>query len=229
MRRRIVRLVAIIFGGAAAAGGGSCLAGTVYWDGGTDANWYTKANWSSGAVPTGSDDVVLNEAPYGSPYTVIANVAYAHSITTDTTSSLYDENSLSLSAPSQFNSGLTLPDYSSLSSTSTVTLGGTTNLYGGSISASTLYIDSGTSPNTAQLNIVIDNPNSFDGPSLNAASVENDGSVTLSTSSNITSSQFPTPVGSSYPSLPVGSTFDNRGTFTASSNIYLYIFWEHVQ
>ena len=66
-----------------AAAAGSCsLAGAVNWKANAPGpSWFNPANWSTGAVPTSSDDVCIQNAPpggfvsIGNPNDFIANAA----------------------------------------------------------------------------------------------------------------------------------------------------------
>lgn len=49
------------------------FAATCTWIGGTNNDWNTAANWSTGTVPTGADDVVINA--FGSQVNIFSSTA----------------------------------------------------------------------------------------------------------------------------------------------------------
>jgi hypothetical protein len=200
---------------AAILGAGRAWGGTVYWDGGTSFNWTTAANWSDKSLPGSADNVVLNESPYGSPYTVDLSASESiNSLTTDATSNLdVSEGSLSLGSASQINSTLTLTNQGAISATGNLTLAGVTNWDTGTMgSTGTTYISSGTTPNTAALNIT--NGNGAYSPQL-TGNWENDGSVVWKVAAGTIF--FP----GENAEISVGGNFNNKGTFTTSGNYVL--------
>ncbi|HEY1685395.1 MAG TPA: dockerin type I domain-containing protein [Tepidisphaeraceae bacterium] len=124
--------------------GGHSLANTVYWDGGVDSEWTTPGNWSSAALPGPSDDAVLNEMPFGSPYTVaLSGTQSVNSINTDSTSALNITNgSLAIASNSEIDAALTL-NSATISGNGNLTLNGVTT-WGPAIMNGTGAINVGT-------------------------------------------------------------------------------------
>ncbi len=126
------------------------------WTGaGANANWNTVGNWSSGAVPTVANDVVI---PTGK--TVIINVAASvKSIVVQGTSTITISNNLSFTNASSFSANTTVNwNSSALTGGGTLTNNGTVNLTTGNlrlISNATTVINNGlfTMPNGGYLRL----------------------------------------------------------------------------
>jgi len=63
------------------------------WDGSTSTDWTVGSNWSSGSVPTSSDNVIIPSAPSNQPHLPTGNNGYCKDITIKSGASLTVENS----------------------------------------------------------------------------------------------------------------------------------------
>ncbi len=70
-------------------------AGGISWQGGTSNNWFTPANWSSGTVPTSTDDVTI---PTGTPNPCVigGGTADVHDLTINAGATLTNNGTLNL-------------------------------------------------------------------------------------------------------------------------------------
>ncbi|MBL7837940.1 MAG: hypothetical protein JNM67_10520, partial [Bacteroidetes bacterium] len=55
---------------------GALSAATITWNGNVNSNWTTAGNWSSGSVPTSSDDVVINNGSASNQPVLNGNFTY---------------------------------------------------------------------------------------------------------------------------------------------------------
>ena len=76
---RATELVFVLATGATLVLTGQAQAQTV-WDGSTSADWTDASNWDGGAVPTGSDDVVINAGADNNPELPISPPGAAQSV-----------------------------------------------------------------------------------------------------------------------------------------------------
>ena len=112
------------------------------WSGGVSAAWEDPANWGRGAVPTASDDVVIDVPGTVATITVSSGTQAAHSMTTNEDLTL-SGGSLSLDAPSTIGGALTLSG-GTLAGAGNVTANGGFNWTSGTVS--------GTGSNTLTTN-----------------------------------------------------------------------------
>jgi Ca2+-binding RTX toxin-like protein len=78
---------------------------SISWRSSLNGDWFTGSNWASGAVPTASDDPVVNS---GSPFISTGKIAIAHSLVLNSGSSLTDYGTLTLSGTLTLNAGSTI-------------------------------------------------------------------------------------------------------------------------
>lgn len=219
-------------------GSGPVFGSTVYWDGGTNFQWTTAANWSSAPnLPGSSDDAILNESPYGSPYTVTlaSGSESINSLITDSTSDLkINSGSLTLANASTIASTLTLSG--NLTSNANIAIAGGT-LAGGEVqgagsmtltssftwSYGTIGINTATVSKNATLNITT----TFENLHQLYNTLQNNGTIicaggifTENTTTLNNAGTFDANTGNYYSvSYNTTSNFNNGGSFISNGTV----------
>jgi hypothetical protein len=159
------------------------------WTGVSGGSWDVASNWSTGVVPTATDDVIINPAG-SSTVIVIPNGVTATVKSLQMTSVLQIDAGGSLDVATASTIAGTLNLAGSLSGAGNLTLSGTTNLSGGTFAGTgTLTIASGATLIST-------------GASTNNRSITNSGTVDLQSGA-----------------LTTSTTFTNQGTLKGSGTI----------
>jgi hypothetical protein len=171
----------------------------ITWDGSAgDNNWGTGGNWSTGAVPTASDDVVIPALTGVSAITVDNSSTYAvRSLNANLPITIAASSTLIVNNPSTFNAGLNI--------TGTLTANAAVTIAGASTSSSGTFSGSGPVTNTGTITILAA------GMNLGGVTFTNAGTILIAMSSG----------GGAVNGT---GTLVNTGTLTLTTNVSVAIF-----